>query len=154
MIFCKKADLSTYLGLSAQVDQAIRFLLGPDAGRLAMGRNEISGDDGVYANRFDYETQPEESLLFETHIEYADLHLLLSGRETIYIAQEESLKRLECRESEDYIGSDGAWQCACRMTPEDVLFVFPGEAHKVKCVHEAPCRVEKLVVKINMRGSC
>ena len=148
MIYCKKDELTRYMGLSETLDQAILFVLNLDRQSLQMGRNEISGDDAVYANRFDYETQAAEKLLFETHIQYVDAHVLLSGQEMIYVAANTALQERECREAEDYIGSDGEWQSACKMTPDDVLIVFPGEAHKVKCALQAPCKVEKLVVKI------
>ena len=39
-------------------------------------------------------------------------------------------------------------EAAVRLGPADALLVFPGEAHKVRCVWEAPCEVRKLVVKI------
>ncbi len=146
MIYCKKNELKRYLGLSEHMDTAIRFLLENDLNALQAGRNEIS--DTAYANRFDYETLSEEGQLFETHIKYADIHMVLSGRERIMAADEASLHETSRDEDADYIASDGDWQCRFRLSADDVLIVFPGEAHKVKCADGAPCFVKKLVVKV------
>ena len=146
MIYCKKSKLKRYLGLSKNMDTAIRFLLENDLNTLQLGRNEIS--DTVYANRFDYETLPEDGQLFETHIQYTDIHMVMSGRELIMAADEASLHETSRDESSDYIASDGDWQCRFRLSTDDVLIVFPGEAHKVKCADGNPCFVKKLVVKV------
>ncbi len=146
MIYCKKNELKRYFGLSEHMDTAIRFLLENNLNALQTGRNEIN--DTVYANRFDYETRPEEGQLFETHIRYTDIHMVLSGRELIMASDEASLHETSGDENADYIASDGDWQCRFRLSTDDVLIVFPGEAHKVKCADGAPCFVKKLVVKV------
>ena len=146
MIFCKREALSRYLGLSEGMDAAIRFILGSDLNALPPGRNEISGL--VYANRFDYVTQPEEGLPYETHLREIDVHLPLSGREMILVSDADALEETERHEDADYFLSRGPWQCRVAMTPEDALIVFPGEAHKVKCIADKSCPVKKLVVKV------
>ena len=65
MIFCARDALSQYLGLDANLDIALRFAATARLDRLAPGRNEITGDGRVYANRFDYETAPGDELFFE-----------------------------------------------------------------------------------------
>lgn len=148
MIYCKINDLHRYLGLSERLDKAIRYICARP--EVHIGRNEISGDSSVYANRFDYETKPCDAELFETHLRYADIHVLLSGQEMIYAASLDSLAQTEAREADDFIGAQGAWQSAFKMTPSRILIVFPGEAHKTQCALGTPCAVEKLVVKILM----
>ena len=148
MIYCKKDELTRYMGLSETLEQAILFVLNSDPESFKMGRNEVSGDDDVYANRFDYETQPAERVSFETHVLYTDLQVMLGGQEIIYVSDPTALREIERREKDDYIGSEGEWQCACQMNAGDVLILFPGEAHKVKCACGAPREVQKLVVKI------
>lgn len=153
MIYCGRTELSRYLGLSAEVDAALRFAMGLDEGTLVLGRNEVPGNEGVYANHFTYATLPADGLLFESHLRYADLHLALSGVETIQLARQENLKEEEARREEDYIGLSGPQEAAVRLGPADALLVFPGEAHRVRCVWEAPCEVRKLVVKIPVEAA-
>ena len=146
MIFCPKTALHRYFGLNQALDQAIAFVLNTDLNALPEGRTETGGP--VYANRFSYDTQPEDELQYEAHLKNTDVHVLLSGRETIWTAALETQQETARDEEADFIGSQGAWQSQFCMTPDQVLIVFPGEAHKVKGLSGVPCWVEKLVVKV------
>lgn len=149
MIYCKKKDLPQYLGLSAEMDHAIRAIGECDLSKLSMGRNELGGE--VFGNRFDYETQPEENMLYETHTAYVDIHLLLSGEEYFVSADLASHEKMEEKPEKDYIGSRGPWEACVKLTPEDAIIVLPGEAHKAKCMIDQPVKVEKFVVKVPFR---
>ena len=146
MIYCKKKDLSRYMGISAKLDDAIRAIVDCDLRSLSMGRNELTAD--VFGNRFDYVTQPEADMLYETHIRNIDIHLLLSGEEIIVCADQSRLTKVEEKTDRDYIGSEGPWESCVHMTGEAVLIVFPGEAHKAKCRVDKEQTVEKFVVKV------
>ena len=146
MIYCKMKDLSQYMGLSEKLDHAIRAITACDLSTLSMGRNELTQD--VFGNRFDYVTQQEADLLYETHRENIDIHLLLSGEKFILCADQSKMTVVEEKPDKDYIGSHGEWESRVKMTAADVLIVFPGEAHKVKCMVEKEQKVEKFVVKV------
>lgn len=147
MIYCKKTDLTQYLGITDRLDTAICFIQNLLPNALSMGRNEIDGEE-VYVNRFDYETKPQNELLFESHHRYVDVHLLLSGEERILCASVGELTQVEVDAAADYVGLRGCEQASFHMTDEDVLIVFPHEAHKVKCIAEATSRVQKAVIKV------
>ena len=149
MIFCKKTDLDKYLGINNNINTAIEYIKNKPLGQLSLGRNEVDGDN-VFINRFDYETKDASSLLFESHIKYADLHLILSGHERILVAPNESLEFVEENKQSDYIGLQGKEQAAFNMNEEYALIVFPYEAHKVKCIFNNAVFVEKIVAKILM----
>ena len=148
MIFSKKQDLNRYLGISAEMDETIRIVSDCDLCALHLGRNDFS--DSVSGNRFSYTTGKGEDGPYETHMKYADIHLLLSGTEYVYIADIRNHNKTEMKLDEDYIGSYGDCEVRLRLTEEDVLIVFPGEAHKTKCAVNLPERVEKLVIKVPM----
>lgn len=149
MIYCDQAKLADYLGLCEELDIAIRHILTMDGSKLAMGRNDVDGER-VFINRFDYQTAPEETLLYESHIRYADIHLLLSGEEYILVAEEAGLNETERDETADYVGLDGGSEARVDMKPGKVLIVFPHEAHKVKCRKNQSSHVQKIVVKVRM----
>lgn len=153
MIYCARADLSRYLGISPELDAALRFAQGAEGSRLVPGRNEVPGNEGVYANCFTYTTQPAEGMLFESHIRFADLHLALSGEEMIQTAKQDQLTEQEARREEDYIGLSGPHESLVRLGPSDALLVFPGEAHKVRCAWGTPYEVRKLVIKIPVEAA-
>lgn len=147
MIYCKRDDLPKYTGISNKIDLAIDAIMHLNFAELQMGQNCIC--DGIYGNRFDYSTQPEESSFYETHIRNADIHLVLSGEEGISIADRGNLKELECHPEEDTISSTGEKDAFLKLTREYVLIVFPGEAHKPKCMLGAKAQaVAKFVVKV------
>lgn len=146
MIYCKKKDLSRYIGISAKLDSAICAIMDCDLRNLSMGRNDLTAD--VFGNRFDYVTRPEEDMLYETHIRNIDIHLLLGGEEYILCADQSRLTKMEENKDKDYIGSSGSWESCVHMTSEDVLIVFPGEAHKAKCMVDKEQMIEKFVVKV------
>lgn len=149
MIYTDAKKLGRYLGISQNLDTAINYLRTHDLARLATGRNEVDGDN-VYINRFDYTTIDETDAFYEAHLNYADIHILLSGEEIIKIADVNALKEFERDEATDYIGFHGEAQSSCEMSCHKVLVVFPEDAHMVKLkLHEASL-VQKVVVKVKM----
>ncbi|NLD52407.1 MAG: DUF386 family protein [Clostridiales bacterium] len=148
MIYCRRSDLKQYLGQSALLDDAIAYALRASEKNLLKGRNDISGDERLYANCFSYTTQPADGLLYESHVDYADLHLVLAGEELIQTASQDRLAVVESRLPDDYIGLQGEMEAQFRMTPNMALLVYPGEAHKVKGMVDKPTEVKKLVIKI------
>ena len=149
MIFCAKRALACYHGLHPNLDRAIDELANCDLAQLPMGITELDGER-VFFNRFDYVTDDSENALFETHLRYADIHLLLSGEEEIAVAHAQAHTEEERDETRDYIGTRGERECNCVMQPHKALIVFPGEAHRSGQMRGEPCAVQKVVCKVLM----
>ena len=147
MIYAKKKDLNRYLGLSQEMDTAIRYLQTADLRSLQKGRNEIDGDN-VFVNRFDYQTMSQENAIWEGHIRYADIHVLLSGNEKIGVSNVNMLTETVRKPDEDFVGFEGAVQSWCPMTTEDILIVFPEDIHMVKVMDGESTLVEKACFKV------
>ena len=147
MIYIKKENLHRCLGLSPEMDTAIRYLQTADLRTLAKGRNEIDGDR-VFVNRFDYQTMPQEQAIWEGHIRYADIHVLLSGNEKIGVTNVSMLTETVCKPDEDFVGFEGAVQSWFPMTTEDILIVFPEDIHMVKVMDGDSTLVEKACFKV------
>lgn len=147
MIYCSRGDLDKYLGLYPSLDALIRFLLARDLNALPAGRSEVTGDGSAYINRFDYETIPEEQGVFEWHFRFADVHIVLSGEETLLVSDASLLTATERRDENDYALGHGPCHVRCRLTPDHVLIVFPREAHMVKIAVGKPDAVRKAVGK-------
>ena len=120
------------------------------AKRKQVTLGEMCIRDRVYINCFEYETLPWEKTFFEAHEEYADIHFLISGEENIGISAPEVLRETERDPKTDFIGYKGEVETLCKMTPEKVLIVFPGEAHMVKVQRCGPVAVQKAVVKVKI----
>lgn len=147
MIYTKKKNLHRYLGLSPELDTAIRYIQTADLRSLAKGRNEIDGDR-VFVNRFDYQTMPQEQAIWEGHIRYADIHVLLSGNEKIGVTHVDLLTETVRKPDEDYVGFEGDVLSWCPMTADDILIVFPEDIHMVKVMDGGSVLVEKACFKV------
>lgn len=148
MIYTKKTNLHRYLGLSPEMDTAIRFLQNTDLATLVKGRNEIDGDK-VFVNRFDYQTMPREQAIWEGHIRYADIHVLLSGHEKIGVTNVNLLTETVRKPEEDFVGFEGEVLSWFPMTTEDILIVFPEDIHMVKVMDGDSVLVEKACFKVS-----
>lgn len=149
MIYTKLKNIHRYLGQSAALDTAIRYLQSADLRALSKGRNEIDGDQ-VFINRFDYQTMTPEEAIWEGHIQYIDIHVLLSGHEKIGVSNMESLTQTVCKPEEDFVGFEGPVETWFTMTPEDILIVYPEDIHKVKVLDSESTLVEKACFKIKV----
>ncbi len=149
MIYTKKKNLSRYLGQSKSLDAAIRAILHSDPEQLSMGRNDIDGDN-AFVNRFDYDTIPQEQALWEGHIAYGDVHVLLGGHEKIGVSNVERLTETVRKEQEDFVGFQGPVETWFTMTPEDVLIVYPEDIHMVKVADGDTAHVRKCCYKFKV----
>ena len=149
MIYTKRKNLERYLGISKSMDTAIRHILSADLSKLTKGRNEVDGDQ-VFINRFDYQTMPQEQAIWEGHLQYADIHVLLSGQEKIGVTNIEMLTETVRKVDEDFLGFEGEVQSWFPMTTEDILIVWPEDIHKVKVIHEESTLVEKACYKFKV----
>ncbi len=149
MIYTKKKNLSRYLGQSKSLDAAIRAILCNDPEQLSMGRNDIDGDN-AFVNRFDYDTVPQEQALWEGHIAYGDVHVLLGGHEKIGVSNVERLTETVRKEQEDFVGFQGPVETWFTMTPEDVLIVYPEDIHMVKVADGDTAHVRKCCYKFKV----
>ena len=147
MIYTKKKNLHRYLGLSPEMDSAIRFLQNTDLRSLAMGRSVIDGDK-VFVNRFDYRTMPQDQAIWEGHIRYADIHVLLAGNEKIGVTNVDLLTETVRKPEVDFVGFEGQVMSWFPMTTEDILIVFPEDIHMVKVMDGDSVPVEKACFKV------
>ena len=149
MIYTKKKNLARYLGQSKSLDAAIQAILHTDPEQLSMGRNDIDGDN-AFVNRFDYDTVPQEKALWEGHIAYGDVHVLLGGHEKIGVSNVERLTETVRKEQEDFVGFQGPVETWFTMTPEDVLIVYPEDIHMVKVADGDTAHVRKCCYKFKV----
>jgi len=149
MIYTKRKNLDRYLGQSESLDTAIRYLQTADLTQLHKGRNEVDGDN-VFINRFDYQTMTEEEAIWEGHIRYADIHVLLSGHEKIGGTNVDALKVTVCKPEEDFVGYEGEVETWLPMTTEDILIVYPEDVHMVKVIDGESTLVEKACFKFKV----
>lgn len=149
MIYVKRAHLDRYLGLCPALDTAIRHLAQADLASLAPGRNEVDGDN-VYINRLDYTTIPEKQAAWEGHAHYGDIHIMITGQERIGVSDASELTQTVRKDDEDFLGFEGPVRSWYSMAADDVLIVFPEDAHMVKVQLGEAMPVSRAVVKFKL----
>ena len=95
-------------------------------------------------------TVPAKDAVWEGHTKYADIHLLLSGQEMIGITDISLLSETDRNIEKDFVGYYGPVQTWLTMTPEDILIVFPEDAHMVKVMDHKCVFVEKVCLKVKV----
>jgi len=118
---------------------------------LAGGRHDLDGSD-IFAIVIDYDT-PVENDLFESHRKIIDLHMMISGTETIEVCDYRGLNiHTDYQEDGDYIlyhpPADHRIQQNVTLHPDIAIAFYPEDAHHTGSVHGTPQSIRKIVVKI------
>lgn len=151
MIFDRYDFLSRYAALSPNFETAIRFLSGRTLDSFLSGELRIDGEN-VYG--FVREADlAGRTPRWEAHRRYADIQILLDGREDIRCAPEgevgPSTPYDDARDIEFFESARGTRYA---LMPGDFLILFPGEPHAPDCPGEGAEFSKKLVVKVLMQG--
>lgn len=130
------------------------FLVSEDLSSLPAGKIEIC--DGIFADVQEYVTVPSDSVRFETHEVFFDIHYLVSGRESVDIADLIDLSVETPYDSQNDITfyrekSKSAGKLVI-LNPSEFIVVAPGEAHKPRCSTGEPCAVKKVVFKVKKQA--
>lgn len=149
MIIGKLKDLSRYIGLSHEIDEAISYVLNTDLLSLEVGRYVLSDD--VIVNRQQY--YGKEEPFAESHKDYIDLQIVLTGKEKMGYAD---ISNPSVRVMEDYnpeidlakfyVNDESVYE----MSDESFALIFPEDIHRpgMKVNEEL---IEKVVLKIRVR---
>lgn len=131
---------NSVLGIAA----AAEFARG--AASLPAGRYELPG--GAYALVQEYETLDPAGLNWEAHRAFADVQVMLEGRESMgwAAALEGAGPYDEAKDATLAPGASGITELA--MLPGLFALFLPGEPHRPKARAGAPGMVRKLVVKL------
>ena len=148
MIYTEITHITRYKGLGEHLDKLIDYLTSHSLEELKNGRNEVDGDY-AYINCFEYETLPEEETIFEAHEKYADIHMMISGKEKMGVSDVSVLTITKEDKEADYVLGNGPTENYVTLKPGAALIVFPEDAHKVKIMADGGAEhVRKAVGKV------
>jgi len=140
---------------SAAFDHLRKFVTASHSGDIAVGREDLSGDD-LFVMVQKYPTDPPDKRVFETHQKYIDLQFILNGQETIYHAPATRLipsgeydvkKDLQLYKGLTTGDIDAT---ALAMHAGDWVILFPQDGHKGGCNLEDKHAVIKVLYKIRV----
>ncbi|MDF2927192.1 MAG: hypothetical protein K0R57_6106 [Paenibacillaceae bacterium] len=149
MILDSIKQLQSYESLIPGIAKIMAFLSGC-SGQMEKGRHEIDGDR-IYASVIEYDTVSPHEMKWESHREYIDLHVPLTGEECIFWAPVEELASIvDYNPGNDCEFYKGEYRQLLKATSGVCIFFFPADGHKVKCHLEASSHVKKVVIKIKI----
>lgn len=108
-------------------------------------------DGSMFCNPVSLVSKPEAECVYEAHRIYADLHFIVKGKEGIATADVKDLKEKVPYDGEkDIAFYEGKADGKYVLKPGDFMVCYPSDAHKVAIMEEAPCEIDKIVVKIRI----
>ncbi len=154
MILDTLQNAGRYTGLSARFKKAFDYISSHDLASLPVGKYEIDGND-VYLMVQHMPLKHWHEGSWEAHRKYADIQLILQGRELLGVRPAYGMEtEQEYSEEKDvvFFKSD-APGLAVPVTDNDFLVLFPEDAHRpCICREEAgsPMESRRAVLKVRL----
>ncbi|MBN2842800.1 MAG: YhcH/YjgK/YiaL family protein [Sedimentisphaerales bacterium] len=160
MIYDKLDNIGLYFDAESDFVKAVEFARSFTGEN---GRYELDGDR-LFAMVSEYKTGPESERLFEAHRKYADVQILLSGREKLGVLSLDD-KNVSVEEEYDE-GKDIAFYSSevdysrVVLVPGEFVVFYPEDCHKPGCSVDLDEDVRKIVIKVltpdgrGCRGEC
>ncbi len=149
MILDQWTNLIRYAGLGSGFETAVRFLADKKPEEFAPGKVAVDGEHVYISVReADLTGRPER---WEAHRRYADIQILLDGREAImYAPATEANPSIPYDGGKDIEFFEGIQGLRCALKPGDFMIFFPGELHAPDRPERPNGYSKKLVVKVLM----
>ncbi len=147
MIVTNTKRISTYKGLSENLDKAIDFILSVPKD-ISLGKHSIDGDE-VYALVSELTPNLGGETIYEAHRKYIDIHYVLEGVEVARCADiDDCTPTTEYDEEKDYLLLNASGK-KFTIFPDEIYIVYPEDAHAPNGT-ETGETIRKLVVKIKV----
>ncbi|EGJ71036.1 Conserved hypothetical protein CHP00022 [Bacteroides coprosuis DSM 18011] len=127
---------------------AFNYIKTQDLLNTDLGRIELDGDN-LFINNSEVDGLRKEDQILEVHQKYIDIHVLLSGEETVGWLPTSELQTLKTsyQDDKDYAFYSDKPATYVTMRPGDFLIVYPEDAH-------APIissgKIRKAIVKVKL----
>lgn len=152
MITSTRSQLFWYKTINPNFAKAIDFALNTDLSSLPVGRHDID-EDNVFAIINEYTTKPFEECDPESHRDYADIQIMVTGTEKFGYAplngQQPSVAYNEEKDVALYSIPEEDLSYI-RLSPGQFIIFFPTDIHQPEVYNKAPELVKKLVLKISV----
>lgn len=149
MIYDKLTNAKRYLGFSANLDTALRFIAEHDLNELPLGKTAIL-DDQVFVNVMMADAGPLGEKRFEIHKKYMDIQIDIFGTERIDIGDSNDMNVLEFNADGDIGFVNCNTLTECTMGPGNFIICMADEPHKPGIATCANVSLKKCVIKVHI----
>lgn len=129
MILSNIDEAGRYMGLSTELDMALRWLITYNPAHWEEGEIELG--HGIIVKCEAPGLMPRERVRLESHRRYIDIHVPIKGNETIGWARTRDMRLIQQpydHERDITFYGDMA-QCLIHLTPGQMAVFFPEDAH-------------------------
>lgn len=150
MIFDTVKNMNYYVKMMPELGTIQKFLLELNLDELEMKRYDLDGDN-LFVSPATYFPKEHEGAEYESHVKYADVQVVLKGREYIGVAPLE-----DCTVTKPFEdGGDIAFYTSekgslCLVEAGYFLLLYPQDAHMPCLKVEDGEEVTKLVFKVRI----
>jgi biofilm protein TabA len=140
-----------YFPLPRPIELALQYLRDTDLSQLSMGHHVIDGDK-MFALVQDPMTQAWDTGHSEFHARYIDVQYLIEGEEAIaYMPANPQLPIIinQLAEKDIAFVESQTNETKIILFPEMFAIFYPGELHRPCRAVQQPCRIKKVVIKID-----
>lgn len=145
MIVDNIKNASKYYGLGENFKKALEYM----ADNMDSINESVVLDEKVKINYSSYTTKNQDECFFESHIKYADIHLILQGSESIGYAITDSLSVADVNEENDCLILKGNG-INIPLGVGSFMILIPQDAHMVGICNGKPDKCTKLIAKIKL----
>jgi YhcH/YjgK/YiaL family protein len=149
MIFDQLKNSKKYFALGENFKRAFEYLSSTDFNTLEPGKYEIDGEN-LFAIVQDYDTKPATAGKWEAHKKYADIQLIVFGKEKMgYSNFQKMIVTQEYNNEKDamYLKGEGNFLIA---EPGYFALFFPTDVHMPGIAINISTTVRKVVVKVKV----
>lgn len=140
-----------YAGNKSRWDKAFAYLKATDLATIKAGHYQIEGED-VYANVTEAPSKDFDKTQYEAHQQYTDIHMMISGKEKIGVAQVSAATVKTPYDNTKDIGFYNVEGKIYVADPNTFFIFFPGNAHRPGIKVDGENVVRKIVIKIKSAG--
>lgn len=125
MIYDKIENAHRYLGISHNMDTALRYMMGTDLASLADGKHVVDGE-AVFVNVMQAMTAADKKE-YEFHEEYYDIQIDLAGAEDVWFST--AFDEITRPYQTDIGMGTCACEAVCHLKPGRFVICEPTEPH-------------------------
>lgn len=146
MVIDRLENIEKYASLNPLFAQAIEFLQSRDLNTLEVGKIELQGKD-LFVNVAQTKPKAKEEAKLETHVDYIDIQIPLSGTEVMgYTAAKDCIPADALYNAEkDITFFEGLAESYIAVKPGMFAIFFPQDGHAPGIT---PDGVKKIIVKV------
>ena len=149
MIFTNLKDRQKNRTLSGKIQKCIEFTKGGNLEGYAAGSYEMPQEE-IGINIGEYETKSLDKGLWEGHVKYVDVQIMLEGRECIAVNNVRNMRKKKTDLGNDFIEYEGGELFRVLLEKGDVLVLYPEDIHMPGLSPGESGKVRKAVFKINV----